>query len=143
MENRFKFRIWNGSEMHHNDFVVTATGFVGKITEEFLGKCVFNQEDLSADKECVLMQCTGMEDDKGQLIYEGDIVEIWKMCGNIRKRMVVKWRDTQCSFRLYDLTAMGATPQKLLPYEKRSMGAVTSIKIIGNAYENKELLECI
>ena len=75
MQDRFKFRIWNGAEMHYNDFVVTATGYVGKITEEFLGNCVFNQEDLTADKECVLMQCTGLKDKNGKLIYEGDILK--------------------------------------------------------------------
>ncbi len=132
MENRFRFRIWDKfCETWLTDFAINQDGEINK----------FLNSEEALKRRFVLMQCTGMKDDTGKLIYEGDIVEIWKMKGNIQKRMVVKWRDTQCSFRLYDLSAMGATPQKLLSPEKRSMGAVTSIKIIGNAYENPELLE--
>lgn len=140
MNDRFRFRAWYQPswEEHRMLYDVEQTYDFLRGTPESVPAESFGE--VLEDSNFIVMQCTGMEDDKGQLIYEGDIVEIWKMCGNIRKRMVVKWRDTQCGFRLYDLTAMGATPQKLLPYEKRSMGAVTSIKIIGNAYENKELL---
>ena len=125
MNDRFKFRIWNGTEMHYNDFVVTATGFVGKITEEFLGKCVFNQEDLTLDKECILMQCTGLKDTNGKLIYEGDIVKM-----NNYILQIVYNKDYAC---------FCAENEKLLGYF-RELRHIDAFEVIGNIFENKELL---
>lgn len=128
MQDRFKFRIWNKTEMHYNDFVVTATGFAGKITEEFLGQCVFKQDDLTTDNECILMQCTGLKDKNGKLIYEGDIVEIFHMSGTMQGRLfkdVVEWNDLRCRF---DTENYGVFDEDDV-YE-----------VIGNIYENPELL---
>ena len=141
MNDRFKFRIWNGTEMHYNDFVVTATGYVGKITEEFLGRCVFNQEDLTADKECTLMQCTGLKDKNGTLIYEGDIIyspswwwgacfvhlDIGK-CGSCRGDSVMS----------YILAKNIDNPLANAIY---NIWDGSEVEVIGNIYENKELLE--
>ena len=124
MQDRFRFRVWKGLE-HRMVYEVT-----------YLNPLLLDPTINPENKHNILMQCTGMKDDNDKLIYEGDIVEIWRLAGNIQKKMVVKWRDSQYTCRLYDLDAMGATPQKLLSPEKRSMGAVNSIKILGNIYEN-------
>lgn len=133
MQDRFKFRVWNNSEMHYNDFVVTATGFVGKITEEFLGNCVFNQEDLTADKECVLMQCTGLKAKNGKLIYEGDIVkykdEVYGLCiGRI------EWDNAHYELLYYTGEKYGWFSHILC------IKHIKNIEVIGNIYENRELL---
>ena len=132
MNDRFKFRVWNGAEMHYNDFVVTATGFVGKITEEFLGKCVFNQEDLTADKECTLMQCTGLKDKNGKLIYEGDI------CRNVKTNEIVSvcWHGTMAGFTW-------SKPKYAHIYDFGELfRAYDKYEVIGNIYENEDLLKC-
>lgn len=124
--DRFKFRIWNGTEMHYNDFVVTATGFIGKITEEFLGKCVFNQEDLTADNECVLMQCTGLKDKNGELIFENDIVKCdrdFRPDGRVDLIRQVVWKDGA-----FMLVANG---------DSYYLDSFHNIDIIGNIHENK------
>lgn len=128
MQDRFKFRVWNGSNMHCNDFVVTATGFVGKITEEFCGQCSFNQDDLTTDKECILMQCTGLKDKNGKLIYEGDVL------ADAKHKYIVEWSLTEGYFvRKPWLCA-------LFTY-RIDMGTTQNLTIIGNIYENPELLE--
>lgn len=132
MNNRFKFRIWNGSEMHYNDFVVTATGYVGKITEEFLGKCVFNQEDLTADKECTLMQCTGLKDKNGKLIYEGDIVSI----DDGELKGVAQRHDKFDEY--YGCIEIKLIHRHLTIYKPT---VFAESEIIGNIYENKELFD--
>ena len=133
MQHRFKFRIWNGAEMHYNDFVVTATGYVGKITEEFLGKCVFNQEDLTADKECTLMQSTGLKDKNGTLIYEGDIVQFYD--DGILKTMKIVWDNDEFDFKAIGLKksveCYGQDFSYLGCIEKED-----NLEVIGNIYEN-------
>ena len=135
MNDRFKFRVWNGSEMHHNDFVVTATGYVGKITEEFLGQCVFRQDDLTADNECILMQCTGLKDKNGKLIYEGDIVrkQDYNALGYFRERIcTVFWWKILAGWAIE--TTLGDA-YSITDYESHQL------EVIGNIYENPELLQ--
>ena len=133
MQDRFKFRIWNGAEMHYNDFVVTATGYVGKITEEFLGKCVFNQEDLTADKECTLMQSTGLKDKNGTLIYEGDIVQFYDD-GSL-KTMKIIWDNDEFDFKAIGLKksveCYGQDFSYLGCIEKED-----NLEVIGNIYQD-------
>lgn len=75
-----------------------------------------------------LLQCTGLKDKNGKLIFEGDIVDILpevETTGIIKwsddlARFVIVYENIQCDFDNY------------YGYE---------LEVIGNIYENPELLE--
>lgn len=112
-----KFRAWS---KQLNDFL-DITGFES-IKGDVHG--IFHDGDyISFDKEdVVIMQYTGLKDDKGVEIYEGDIVEF------ARVRYQVEFLDG--SFVLYDRN------QWHIPFYTVHGG----IEVIGNTYENSELI---
>ena len=137
MNNRFKFRIWHEGKMHYNDFVITSTGYAAKIDEEFLGKCVFNQENLEFNKKAVVMQCTGLKDKNGKLIYDGDIVKIEYYDFEIKHRIgIVEWEDDGFCITYHnpkDTKVSGCSLVDIVNGAKQ--------EVIGNIYENKELID--
>ena len=66
MNDRFRFRVWDGV-MYRYDCQV---GVGNRVYEED-GDLIY-----TADGKCVIEQCTGLKDKNGKLIYEGDKVEI-------------------------------------------------------------------
>ena len=117
MKNRFKFRI---------------PMFTDKGTFQ-----EFQYIELGEQIECTLcgyngepQQCTGLKDKNGKLVYEGDIVNIKYIRPDgfeIRKKCKVEF--SYYSFWLYYKCGASLLYKEDCTYE-----------IIGNVYENKELL---
>lgn len=115
MQDRFKFRVWDKiNEIWVKNFSIDEQGFV---------ECFYNPTQ-AMNRRLVLMQCTGLKDKNGKLIYEGDIVE--RKNGFSIKRGVVYFNEV--------FTQFAATNMSHYSLVNRSI-------VIGNIYQNKELLE--
>ena len=142
MQDRLKSRIWDAKTktMHYNDFVITSTGYIAKVEThmEALGKFIIDQTDLEYDKKMIVMQCTGKEDEAEQLIYADDIVEV-----NV---FDIEGHDYQFICKVC-ISEYGVTFEEINKEEPNIFSFwdhnLTSddLKILGNIYENPELLE--
>lgn len=137
MRDRFKFRVWKGLE---NRMVDNVTHLNPLLLDESLSE---------EAKYNVLMQCTGLKDKNGKLIYEGDIVDCYVSSQKIYRYQIKqeigsfmlvspkeeifdfinKWNDN-----VYPLS------QLYFEYENEE-NCIEQCEIIGNIYENPELLE--
>ena len=84
-----------------------------------------------------LMQYTGLKDKNGKEIYEGDIVSLKYLYDKrTTDKGQVVWREDKASFGLKSLK--GLTNEV---YELYKVTAEHNLEIIGNIYENPELLK--
>lgn len=137
--DRFKFRHYNKlvkkmtyydkPEMQvclNNDF---KSGLIFPMSEEY------DDNAMYMGNYTYYQQCTGLKDKNGKLIYEGDIVHKSGSKFNGEKILSeVAWSDMTASFWYSDLTGIGGA------HEFRS-GTAAKMEVLGNIYENPELME--
>lgn len=118
-----KFRVW-----HHELgrlMSVKCMFFQDSEIEEFeLNDALMNDYITAYPDEIELMQSTGLKDKNGKEIFEGDVVKCNGLLGTIESFKAM-WI---CSFMKYN------------NYQKVGFFA-QEIEVVGNIYENPELLE--
>ena len=155
MNNRFKFRAWwkpNYRKPIMLYDVEKTYDFMRGKPESICAECF---GEVLKDDNYIVMQCTGLKDKNGKLIYEGDIVKITKedwqkdlysliylVCWDRTQWQLglLKWqrpkaqrnRRSDRQFPFKDIVSFDDyTPNKFF----------AQCEVIGNIYENKSLLE--
>lgn len=166
MQDRFKFRAVLKTDTHSvitepyyifdNGYLVNIVDVQKPFEKKYPDDCFWefleeiekqkNCQEVSSDSEIIifdsfdgLIQCTGSKDDNGKLMYEGDIVKIWKFSKDLygNDKRVIKWNSTRCGFRLYTIDQY----KRGIELCPQSMVNVTTIEVIGNIFQNPELLK--
>ncbi len=126
MQDRFKFRYLFDNKLYEVvliDFKLNKIYL--KIDDKYPLRTKFDDKKL--------IQCTGLKDKNGKLIYEGDIINIW--CKNFTKNQIseVKFCKERAAFTFDYITDF----ERIVPCTMDK----TEIEVIGSIYENPELLE--
>nr|DAT79302.1 MAG TPA: YopX protein [Caudoviricetes sp.] len=129
-----KFRAWDiaKKEMFKDTFAITESGQVVVVEQED----VMSPPDYVFVDHLVIMQSTGLFDKNGREIFEGDII------ANGPDVMCMKRHNTLGFYvekkGRVEFIADGAVLEE---FEEDAKEIADSLEIIGNVYENPELLE--
>ena len=126
MDREFKFRFWNNNDktMEHETTVENGWG-IG------MNGCFRDLTEFGI----VIMQYTGIKDRKGNLIFEGDVLEN-KKYGN---KCYVAWGAKDLSYCGFVTIRIG---------EKHILGDLLyfsdkeNLEVIGNIHQHPELIQC-
>lgn len=133
--NRFLFRAWDKSFQKYCENVIVST-INGEIT--VYGRLVNGNTALIPPTRVVLEQCTGLKDENGKLIYEGDIVRIFydHFNGTFTEKEVVGPVKWECGTWIVNNSLLNHSPE----YDETHLESA-AVEVIGNIHENPALLE--
>lgn len=149
-----KFRAWDSAkqEMFTDTFAITESGQVVVVEQEF----VTSTPDYIFVDHLVTMQSTGLHDKNGKEIFEGDILKFndeWNdycyegyVDGSTEGINYVEIeRETTCfafgKTKISDSSLFYLIRDEHLSFEELIKDEDFEFEIIGNIYENPELLE--
>lgn len=128
-QRELKFRLWDGKRIINNSFSVHHNGKINRA--EWV-----NYYDSNDDEDCVIMQYTGLKDKNGKEICEGDIVRHSPYrIGAFKDENSYEYRNKEIEWDAKNGSWMVSGNYGW------SLGIYCNIEIIGNIYENPELLK--
>lgn len=137
MNDRFKYRCWDKQikKMRYGDIQLSCSGLPFTLEATSEGLKVVDIDNIE------IMQCTGLRDKNGKLIYEGDILKVTGS-RDASGYGVVEYLQAGCQFFINGYLDYPS------PYHPRRKGEFYQplqewlcTEVIGNIYENPELLE--
>ena len=135
MNRDIKFRLWSkiGKKFIETDnpdldFVINNNGYLYSIEYCYGETCILPQMDTE------VLQFTGLKDRNGKEIYEGDILKYnFPYDGRLKHVSPVKFLETEASFGIKDIYGNEIPLYRIT--------ANNYFEVVGNIYENPELLE--
>ncbi len=141
MQDRLKFRVWL------KELIKPRMTYTSGLS--------FNKNQID-DSDNIVMQCTGLKDKNGKLIYEGDIIEVQYLGPQIslfkneyskhpeNERFEVFCDEDWLKFYAKNDHYKKTCEIHSLDLEKIRINTYNKVyEVIGNIYENPELLEVV
>ena len=125
-----KFRAWH-NELGRMMLVKTMFFFANELEELELNDSIMNDHIPVYPDEIELMQSTGLKDKNGKEIFEGDVVDYKG------RKAIIKWHGSYASFIYRFVDELNKRSAEWYPLYL----AYLKCEVIGNIYENPELLE--
>ena len=126
--DRFRFRAWNPKTKTMHE--VRQIDWDNHDSYEI---CLSCDSKYYGRDELILLQCTGLKDSDGSLIWEGDLVYVTSNNGNVTGQ--VKYEEDGFVLDYYNEYIGGSIMPGLSTWEESNR------KVIGNIYENPEFLK--
>lgn len=138
MSREIKFRAWDkkkGNWCSSGNLQIAVT-----MHREWWWQFGYSSEPLDSDEydNYEIMQFTGLLDKNGREIYEGDIVRIWfheAPDGESFDDGVIRWHESSAAFKWFS-----GEPSDSFNYWLNQADGLGR-EVVGNIYENPELLE--
>ena len=122
MQDRFKFRFWNKTRK----IMETFNGFPDAIGDILTKPDRFSQY--------VIMQCTGLKDKNGKLIFEGDVLKIvHELIPPHQSIQKIYWSEKKAGFCFRQIMCESSDP---FIEEFSLQNMIDKVEVIGNIYEN-------
>lgn len=149
MNDRFKFRVWNKEEKK----MCEAEGVYGYTDESTKGGEVFVKgynKSFYFPEEVEVMQSTGLKDVEGNLIYEGDVIVIPNEYPFYDENVLNYVGVVEYIYNSWQYVYHCVNPKKvgisdgmnyLLNEDGIEENENSYFEVIGNIYENKEILD--
>ena len=126
MEDRYLFKAKHFKEWHIGNIVKEPDGlYIRDINKNVMAYI---------NDESTICQCTGLKDKNGKLIWENDIIECKDGKHNFQTQ--IEW-DAYCAGFIFQDTETSAAGLDAIT----ANGLYSESKVIGNIFDNKDLLE--